>query len=306
MLSKITAALLGRIWSFTRPKIRQLYYTGGGLGDELMFTAIAAEARKRGSALHVLTDRPEVWEGNTDAASVQTGVGKWFDAKNRGLIKTEITHLSCQNGVHVHLAAQMAGLVGLELTANWAPVYRPRSAARVEPGTVVIQNSCRGALYAAVTKEWPFERWGLLVERLIAEGHQVVQIGTRHDPPLPEVVDLRGNTDLPRAASILEQAKLFIGLESGLMHLAAAVRVPSVIIYGGRTRPHETGYPFHFHAGVSQLPCSGCGLNSDCPIEVKCMTDVSVEEVWNAVQEAVEPRVVASGNRREACGRRLD
>lgn len=288
MLRKITAAVRRRVWALTCPKIGRLYYTGGGLGDELMFTAVAAEARKRGSALHVLTDRPEVWESNTDAASVQTGVGKWFDAKNRGLINTKITHLSCQNSMHVHLAAQMAGLVGLELPANWAPVYRPRSTARVEPGTVVIQNSCRGALYAAVTKEWPFERWGFLVERLIAEGHQVVQIGTRHDPPVQGAVDLRGQTDLPRAASVLEKAKLFIGLESGLMHLAAAVRVPSVIIYGGRTRPHETGYPFHFHAGVSRLPCSGCGLNSDCPIEVKCMTDVSVDVVWNAVQEALE------------------
>lgn len=293
---QLASALSGRIWAFIRPKIGQLYYTGGGLGDELMFTAIAAEARRRGNALHVLTDRPEVWEGNTDAASVQTGVGKWFDAKNCGLIKTEITHLSCQNCIHVHLATQMAGLAGLELPENWAPVYRPRSSARVEPGAVVIQNSCRGALYAAVTKEWPFERWNCLVERLVAEGHRVVQIGTRHDPPVPEVVDLRGETNLPQAASILEQAKLFIGLESGLMHLAAAVRVPSVIIYGGRTRPHETGYPFHRHAGVSELACSGCGLNSNCPIEVRCMTDISVDEVWSAVREEFE----IGGQRRAA------
>ena len=291
---QLASALSGRIWAFTRPKIRQLYYTGGGLGDELMFTAIAAEARRLGRPIHVLTDRPEVWQRNTDAASVQTGVGKWFDAKNRGWIKAEITHLSCRNSIHVHLAAQMAGHAGLELPENWAPVYRPRSPAHVEPGAVVIQNSCRGALYAAVTKEWSFERWGFLVERLIAEGHQVVQIGTRHDPPVQGAVDLRGQTDLPRAASVLEKAKLFIGLESGLMHLAAAVRVPSVIIYGGRTRPHETGYPFHFHAGVSQLPCSGCGLNSDCPIEVKCMTDVSVDDVFALVHRVLGlPRSMA-------------
>ncbi len=253
-----------------------------------MFTAVVAEARRTGRLLHVLTDKPEVWEGNTDPASVQTGIEKWFRAKDRGRLDTEIVHLSCANSIHVHLADQMAKMAGVELPANWAPVYHARRSARVADGAVVIQNSCRGALYAATTKEWPFDRWDCLAERLLAEGHRLIQIGTLKDPLVPGVVDLRGGTDLARAAAILEQAKLFIGLESGLMHLAAAVRVPTVIIYGGRTRPHETGYPFHFHAGVSQLPCSGCALNSGCPVDVKCMTDIALEDVHSLVQHALK------------------
>jgi len=288
VFKKITSAARERIWALTRPRIRQLYYTGGGLGDELIFTAIAAEARRLGRPFHVLTDRPEVWESNTDPISIQTGIRKWFYAKKRGWIDAEITHLSCENGIRVHLADQMAQIVGVELPFDWAPIYLPRSPSGVESEVVVIQNSCRGALYAATTKEWPFERWDCLAERLVAAGHELVQIGTLHDPPVRGSIDLRGKTDLPRAAAILEQAKLFIGLESGLMHLAAAVRIPSVIIYGGRTRPHETGYPFHFHAGVSQLPCSGCGLNSDCPLEVKCMTDITIEDVWVSTKKALE------------------
>lgn len=283
-----------------------------------MFTAIAAEARRRGRPLHVLTDRLDVWKGNSDPVSVQSGIEKWFRARNRGWITTEITHLVCQNSVHVHLAEQMARSIGLDLPAGWAPVYRPRGPAGVESGAIVVQNSCRGALYAAVTKEWPFDRWTRLAERLMADGHRLVQIGTQEDPPVPRAVDLRGKTDLPRAAAILEEAKLFIGLESGLMHLAAAVRVPSVIIYGGRTRPHETGYSFHRHVGVSQLPCSGCALNSGCPIEVQCMTDISLDQVWNAVKQEIEagsregrgerhaakPQYEALGNGHEAIGMR--
>lgn len=297
---QLASALSGRIWAFTRPNIQQLYYTGGGLGDELMFTAVAAEARKRGSALHVLTDRPGVWESNTDAVSVQTGVGKWFNAKNRGLIKTEITHLSCQNGIHVHLAAQMADLVGLGLPENWAPVYRPRSPAHVEPGAVVIQNSCRGALYAAVTKEWPFERWDQLAERLTSEGHKLVQLGTPLDPPVQGAVDLRGKTELPRAASILEQAKLFIGLESGLMHLAAAVRVPAVIIYGGRTRPWETGYPWQWHAANMAVSCAGCALNSGCPQNVKCMDSITLDLASEMIAKALNGEPAPGFNDRPA------
>jgi len=253
-----------------------------------MFTAVAAEARRRGRPLHVLTDRPEVWERNTDPASMQTGISTWWHAKNRGRVSAEIIHLSCTNSTHVHLAEQMAKVAGVELALNWAPVYHARRPAGVADGAIVIQNSCRGALYAASTKEWPFDRWGRLAERLAADGHGLLQIGAPQDPAVPRAADMRGGTDLAQAAAILERAKLFIGLESGLMHLAAAVRVPSVILYGGRTRPHETGYPFHFHAGVSQLSCTGCALNSGCPIDVKCMTDISVDEVYSVIRRALE------------------
>ena len=285
---QLVSALSGRIWAFTRPKIRQLYYTGGGLGDELIFTAIAAEARRRGRPFHVLTDRHEVWESNTDPMSIQTGIRKWFYAKQRGWIDAEITHLSCENGIQVHLADQMARAAGVELPPDWAPVYRPRKAPGVPSGSIVIQNSCRGALYAAVTKEWPFERWSQLATFLISQGHKIVQIGTSVDPPVQGAIDLRGKTDLPRASAILEEAKLFIGLESGLMHLAAAVRAPSVIIYGGRTRPWETGYPWHWHLANTAIPCAGCALNTGCPHDVKCMDEIRVDDVWRAVQRVLE------------------
>jgi ADP-heptose:LPS heptosyltransferase len=181
----------------------------------------------------------------------------------------------------------MAQIAGVELPANWAPVYRSRASPGVEAGVVVIQNSCRGALYAATTKEWPFKRWDLFAERLISERHKLVQIGTIQDPLVSGAVDLRGKTNLPRAAAILEQARLFIGLESGLMHLAAAVRVPSVIIYGGRTRPGETGYPWHWHAANLQIECAGCALNTGCPHDMKCMEEISVEQVHALAERAL-------------------
>jgi hypothetical protein len=289
-LSKLSKALRDRLWALSRPRIDRLHYTGGGLGDELMFTAVVAEARRTGRPLHVLTDKPEVWEGNTDPASVQTGIEKWFRAKDRGRLATEIVHLSCSNSIHVHLADQMAKMAGVELPPNWAPVYHTRRPAGVEEGSIVIQNSCRGALYAATTKEWPFDRWDCLAERLLAEGHRLVQIGTSEDPLVPGVVDLRGGTDLARAAAILEQAKLFIGLESGLMHLAASVRVPTVIIYGGRTRPWETGYPWHWHAANLSIPCVGCALNTGCPHDVACMKEIGVDSVWIRVQDCLAGR----------------
>lgn len=286
-LKKIARAVSDRVWSKTRSKIDRLYYTGGGLGDELMFTAIARVAKLQGQPIHVLTDRPEVWEKNTDILSLQTNINRWFYAKKRKWLKTKFQHLTYKNGTQLHLAEQMATHLKVELPKQWIPVFAPRKSCCSSEQAIVIQNSCRGAKYAAVTKEWPFERWNELARRLIQEGWNLVQIGTRHDPQVPGAVDLRGKTDLPAAASILENASLFIGLESGLMHLAAAVKVPSVIIYGGRTLPRQTGYPFHRHVTDHSMPCTGCGLNFGCPHDEKCLKNISVDLVYQEVNRAL-------------------
>lgn len=278
---------IDRIWVKTLPEIGQLYYTGGGLGDELMLTAAAAKARDLGRPLSILTNRREVWEGNTDPEHIVTNVERWFRVYFRKRIATEISHLPYRNGVHRHIGEQIALNIGLELPENWRPVYRPRGKAAGPAGAIVLQNSCRGAQFSANTKEWPFERWQRLADSLCKDGHPLVQLGTKEDPPISGAMDLRGKTSLAEAASTLERARLFIGLESGLMHVAAAVGTPSVIVYGGRSRPWETGYPWHWHMANTSIPCSGCALNEGCPHHVACMDEITVESVAETVAKAV-------------------
>ncbi len=286
-LRAYATAAADRLWALTRPDIGQLYFTGGGLGDELMLTAVAAEARNRGRPMSILTDRPEVWESNPDAAAVVTDKERWLKIYLRKFIRTEIKHLAYINGTHQHIGEQIGRNIGIELPAGWRPVFLPRRSVSAPEGAIVVQNSCRGAQFSAYTKEWPFERWNEIVARLKDDGHAVVQIGTMHDPPIPGAMDLRGQTDLAQAAWLLQRAKLFLGLESGLMHVAAAVGAPSVIIYGGRTRPWETGYPWHWHAANISIPCAGCALNTGCPYDVECMEDISVGVVGETVERAL-------------------
>lgn len=277
-----------RLWVRMLPKIDQLYYTGGGLGDELMLTAVAAEARKLGRPLSILTNRPEVWEDNTDPVQVVTNIEKWFRFYFRKFIQTQIKHLPYTNSIHEHLGEQIGLNIGIKLPANWRPVYRPRGKVAGPAGAIVLQNSCRGAQFSAYTKEWPFDRWQILADSLRQEGHSLVQIGTGADPLIEGAMDFRGRTSLADAAATLEKARLFIGLESGLMHLAAAVGAPSVIVYGGRTRPWETGYPWHWHVADTSIPCAGCALNTDCPHDLQCMKGIGVDEVWGAVQRSLK------------------
>ncbi len=285
-MASLIPALQSRVWAYTRPRLPRLVYANGGLGDELMLTAVAHAARVAGRPLHVLTDQPECWRGNRDPASLQTGVERWHYACRRGWMRTEIIHLAYLSGNGRHVADQMAERAAVTLAPDWRPVLRlPRPPPR-NSRLLVLQNSCRGARYAADTKEWAQERWQELARRLARE-FTLVQIGTRRDPPLDAARDQRGRTTLRAAADLVAGAAALIGLESGLMHVAAAVGTPAVIIYGGRTRPKETGYPFHRNLTRSP-PCAGCALNSGCPHSLMCL-DIPVEEVEQAVRETCAP-----------------
>lgn len=270
-----------RFWAKMRPHPSRIYYTNGGFGDELMLTAIAACARAAGTPIHVIATYPEIWRNNTDAASVQTCLDRWLHAQLRHWISTEVVHLGYRMGLDRSIAQQMADHVGVTLPPDWRPVLQVRASGPRRPRTIVVQNSCRGARYAAPTKEWPQERWGDLVDRL-APDYELMQIGTPSDPVLPGTSDLRGKTSLMGAAELIASARLFVGLESGLMHVAAAMQTPAVIIVGGRSKPIETCYAFNHN--ITRSPaCVGCGLNQGCPHDLSCL-DIPVAEVETAIR----------------------
>ncbi|WP_376962409.1 glycosyltransferase family 9 protein [Azospirillum sp. A26] len=99
-------------------------------------------------------------------------------------------------------------------------------------------------------KEWPAERFARLALRLTGEGGPlagarvaVLAAGPERDraqPVLaalgPRAIDLTGRTDPMAAAACLERAALYVGNDSGLMHIAAAAGVPTVGLFG-------PGYP---------------------------------------------------------------
>jgi hypothetical protein len=277
-------SLRDRWWAHTRPRLSRVIYANGGLGDELMLTAIARAAREAGHPVHVLTNLPAIWKNNPDPLSVQCGVEPWSYAKQRGWVKTEIVHLAYINGNGRHIAEQMAEKAGVLLPRDWRPFLPMGAPAERHSQRIVLQNSCRGARYAADTKEWPQERWQELVGRLTPD-FELVQIGSSVDPPLPGTRDLRGKTTLHNAAELIAGARCFLGLESGLMHVAAAVGTSAIIIYGGRTRPHETGYAFNHN--ITRTPdCVGCALNTGCPNGMICM-DIPVGEIEAAIHRVL-------------------
>lgn len=104
-------------------------------------------------------------------------------------------------------------------------------------------------------------------------------------------VDLTGKTSIGELPALLSQCHLFLGNDSGAMHVAAAVGLPVVAVFGP-TDPFGTAPVTPRHSIVRQAPyCSPCFLRR-CPTDHRCMKSVTVEMVEAAAESWLgEPEV---------------
>jgi len=112
----------------------------------------------------------------------------------------------------------------------------------------------------------------------------VVEISTN---PL---INMSGKTDLGEAVAILSVADLLISNDMGLAHVAPSVGTDTITIFGP-TNP-ETTRSFAQNAEIIRkaVECSPCMLR-DCPIDHRCMTQISVEEVFDAAKNKLSPPI---------------
>jgi heptosyltransferase-2 len=162
-----------------------------------------------------------------------------------------------------------------------------------------------GASYGSA-KCWPPDRFAELANRLQAKEEQakvdVILFGTRAEAPvslaitagmrLPPI-DLTGKTAVNDLPALLSQCHLFIGNDSGAMHVAAAVGLPVVSIFGP-TDPSGTAPVTPRCSIVQEKPyCSPCLLRR-CPTDHRCMTRVTPDAVEAAARHWISSMEVRS------------
>jgi len=99
--------------------------------------------------------------------------------------------------------------------------------------------------------------------------------------------DLTGRTSLLELAAQLRRCKLLLTNDTGTMHLAAFLQVPTVAIFGS-TEPQLTGPMGDGHVVIRHhVECSPCFLRA-CPLDFRCMKAVTVGEAVHAVEEVIE------------------
>jgi len=115
-----------------------------------------------------------------------------------------------------------------------------------------------------------------------------ISAGMRHKP-----IDLTGKTSIADLPALLAQCHLFIGNDSGAMHVAAAVGLPVVAIFGP-TDPAGTAPVTPRCTIVQEKPhCSPCFLRR-CPIDHRCMKRITPEAVFSAAQLWIRSAEVCS------------
>jgi ADP-heptose:LPS heptosyltransferase len=114
-----------------------------------------------------------------------------------------------------------------------------RETADLQPGEYV----CIHPGASVPERRWPTSRFAAVAKALAAHGLRIVLTGTREEQPLTRMVarelaapcvDLAGLTDLGSLAALLSGARLLVANDTGVSHLAAALRVPSVIVSTGK------------------------------------------------------------------------
>jgi lipopolysaccharide heptosyltransferase II len=233
-------------------------------------------------------------------------LGRGFSLTDRVPVSSSPTHLQHQAEVYLDLAR------AIRLPID-APRMRFEPTAR-ERQSVSRPSRLRVALFTGggsnpgmdlTAKRWPLERYQELARRLIHElDAQILLIGGPGDVPLNQqlqdalgiqedaIINLTGKTSLGELAAQLEQCSLFIGNDSSPMHLAAAVNIPVIAIFGP-TSPQEYGpYPPDDprHIAIwrhpTGQPCFFLGKMQACA-HCTCMQSVTVDDVWQAVLQLI-------------------
>lgn len=154
---------------------------------------------------------------------------------------------------------------------------------------------CPGAEFGS-SKRWPEEYYAELAQEKLKEGWQVWLFGSAKDKTVTEkimaltqnaCVDLAGKTKLDEAIDLLALATVVVSNDSGLMHVAAALKKPIVAIYGS-TSPDFTP-PLADQVAISRLAldCQPC-FQRECPLKhQRCMRDLEPKQVSVALEELI-------------------
>ena len=137
------------------------------------------------------------------------------------------------------------------------------------------------------SKRWPEAHWQALARRIEGLGLPLLWVGGPGDREYvaglaSRGINLAGRLSLKELAGILSGAAAVVSVDTGPMHLAAALGRPVVALFGP-TAPWRTG-PFGEGHRIlrADLPCSPC-FRRRCPAP-RCMQEVSCGEVFKALQ----------------------
>jgi heptosyltransferase-2 len=152
-----------------------------------------------------------------------------------------------------------------------------------------------GAEYGPA-KQWPSTHYDKLAHLLAARGFQIWVLGSENDAaaarPIangnPSVLDFTGQTSLGDAADLIALSSAAVCNDSGLMHVAAALDVPLVAIFGSSSPEHTPPLSRRAVVETLRLECAPC-FKRRCPLDhTRCLTGIAPEKVLAALEPFID------------------
>jgi heptosyltransferase-2 len=149
-----------------------------------------------------------------------------------------------------------------------------------------------GAEYGPA-KQWPAPHFAQLAKDLIVQGHQIWILGSAKDHDIAEQIalaaasthihNLCGKTQLADVVDLLSICNAAVSNDSGLMHVAAALGIPLVALYGSSDPKHTPPLSPNAHVLYLGLECSPC-FKRQCPLgHTRCLQEITPDLVLKAL-----------------------
>ena len=195
--------------------------------------------------------------------------------------------------------------LGIQPTEPQKPLWLvpgPEAEARVDALMQSAGLQPRGFIHVHPTSRWLFKSWteernAELLRRLAADGHRIV-LTAAPDPREkaiaarilagagPGVLDLSGQLTLRELAALTARARLFFGVDSAPMHIAAAMGTPVVVLFGPSGELEWGPWRVPHRIVTSTHPCRPCGNDGCGGGKVsECLTSLPVDRVQAAIHE---------------------
>ncbi len=281
------------------------------------YTKLARTLRKRHFDLAFVLDRSPIltllpWLADIPRRVGPDSLGRGFSLTDRVPVSSSPAHLQHQAEIYLDLARALALPVN-HPRMRFVPTEEERRTTNKSKGIQVALFPGGGSNpgMELTAKRWPLEGYRELARKLVYElSAHVLLIGgpgdvvlnqallDELDVPTGSVSNIAGKTSIGELAAQLEKCDLFIGNDSSPMHLAAAVGIPVIAIFGP-TSPQEYGpYPLDDPKHIALWrhptgqPCFFLGKMQPCT-HCTCMQAITVNDVRNAVQRLIPSKEVA-------------
>jgi len=286
-----SAKFVDRVWTEPKP---------AGIGG---WFRIAREVRKLHFDLAVLFPNSFESAAMVFFGGVPQRVGYSMDS--RGWMLTTKVQGEKRKVHHVDYYLELAKAVSadvshpsMEITARTEDRTNARKllAAGGVPANARFMILSPGAAFGAA-KRWGDQQFAEAADTLAKEFNlAVVIIGSEGERSISDSIQtfmkvpaviLNGKTSLETLIGLIAESALMLGNDSGPIHLASALGIPSVAVFGATDYVVATPYGPLGRAVHVPVECSPCWLR-ECPIDHRCMTRVSPEMVCAAVREVLQ------------------